>query len=211
MGDRLWRRVLVGLWFFAVAELATTVGMQLFAFGALQGVGNQYASFPPSQALGLDGVGPNRYRLSAGSDSVAYREGARTGDILDARPLPPGRRFRVFSSFWWPGERVTLILRAPGGAIKHVALTAVRVPATLDMWLANAGLAWMLLFAGFIVWRRTDTPQARVLSLLLILFNIGLGFQVQNWITPLPLLDGALAALSCFPFYFSFTLPRCTR
>jgi hypothetical protein len=41
---------------------------------------------------------------------------------------------------------------------------------------------------------------------LLILFNIGLGFQVQNWITPLPLLDGALAALSCFPFYFSLTL-----
>jgi hypothetical protein len=206
MSDLLWRRVLVGLWFFAVVELATTLGMQAFVFGALQGAGNQYASFPRSQTLELDPAGPNLYRLSVGSDSVAYHEGARTGDVLDAGSLPPGRRFRIFSSFWWPGERVALTLRAPDGAAKHIVLNAVHVPGTLDMWLANAGLAWMLLFAGFIVWRRSDTPQARVLSLLLILFNIGLGFQVQNWITPLPLLDGALAALSCFPFYFSFTL-----
>jgi hypothetical protein len=206
MSDLLWRRVLVGLWFFAVVQLAVAIGMQVFAFAALQGVDSVYASFPPSQTVELHAIGPNLYLLSVAPDSVAYHEGARTGDILDASLLPPSRRFRIFSSFWWPGERVALTLRSRDGATKHIDLSAVRVPGTLDMWLANAGLAWMLLFAGFIVWRRPDTAQARVLSLLLILFNIGLQFQVQNWFTPLPLLDCALAALSCFPFYLSQTL-----
>ncbi len=206
MSDLLWRRLLAALWFFAVVELVATIGMQVFAFGALEGVGNQYAAFPPSQAVELHALSPNLYRLSVGSDSVAYREGARTGDILEAGSLSPGARFRVFSSFWWPGERVTLTLRAPDAAMKQIALRAVHVLGTLDMWIANAGLLWMLLFAGFIVWRRPDTPQARVLSLLLILFNIGLAFQVQNWFTPLPLLDCALAALSGFPFFVSLAL-----
>lgn len=206
MTDARWRRLLIALWLFAVVQLTATIVMQIFFFGALPGVDNYFTFFPASQRLELTSVAPNRYRVTAGSDSTAYREGARSGGVLDTSDLPANRRFRVYSNFWWPGESVNLTLRSANGAPKHVRLTAVHVPGTFDMWIANAGLAWMLLFAGVIIWRRSNAPQARALSLLLIFFNIGLGFQVQNWITPLPLLDATVAALNGFFFYPSFAL-----
>ena len=206
MSDARWHRLLIAVWLFAVVELLATIVMQAFFYGALPGVNNYVTFFPPSQRVIFQPIGPNRYRLTVGSDSVAYREGARSGDVLDVGDLPPGDRFRIYSNFWWPGESVTLTLRDANGATVRVPLTAIRVRAPVDNWIGNAGLAWMLLFAGVILWRRPNAPQARVLSLLLILFNIGLEFEVQNWITPLPLLDAALAALSGFPFYLGFAL-----
>jgi hypothetical protein len=206
MSDALWRRLLIGVWLFFVVELLLTMGMQAFFFGALPGFDNVFDYFPVSQRVVADPVAPNLYRLTVAPGSIAHREGARTGDLLDAGQLPPSRRFRIFSGFWWPGETVMLSLRTANGVTVRVPLTAVRVPGTVDMWIANAGLAWMLLFAGVIIWRRSNTPQARVLSLLLILFNVGLGFQVQNWDTPVPLLDAGLAAFSGFPFFFGLSL-----
>lgn len=206
MNDASWRRLLTALWLFAVVQLTATIVMQVFFFGALPGVDNYFTFFPTSQRLELTSVAPNRYRVTAGSESTAYREGARSGDVLDTSDVPAGSRFRIYSNFWWPGESVNLSFRSAAGATKRVRLTAVHVPGTFDMWIANAGLAWMLLFAGVIIWRRSNAPQARALSLLLILFNIGLGFQVQNWITPLPLLDATVATLNGFFFYPSFAL-----
>ena len=132
MSAARWRRLLTALRLFAVVELLTTIGMQMFSFGALPGVDNYFTFFRPSQRIVLQPIGPNRYRTTIGNESIAYRE---------------------------------------GGAQRRIA---------------NAGLAWMLLLAGVILLARPNAPQARVLSLLLILLNIGLGFQGQNWATPLP-------------------------
>jgi len=205
MSEARWRRLLLALWLFAVVQLLTTVGMQVFFYGALPGVDNNIR-FPASQRFVLEPIAPNRYRVRVGTGSLAYREGARNGDLLDTGDLPAGFRFRIFSGFWWPGESVTLTLRRPNGTTALVPLTAVRVIVPFDYAIANAGLAWMLLFAGVILWRRANVPQARVLTLLLLLFNIGLQFQVWNWDTPVPPLDATLAALSGFPFYLSFAL-----
>jgi hypothetical protein len=76
----------------------------------------------------------------------------------------------------------------------------------VDMWIANAGLLWMLLFAGIIAWRRPGAPQARIIALWLMLFSIGVNFQVQNWDTPWPMLDAALAAVDGFIFYPALAL-----
>ncbi len=63
-----------------------------------------------------------------------------------------------------------------------------------DNWLGNAIIVWMAVFGGVIAWRRSDLPEARLLSLTLSSYVIG---DVLQWIVmPWPLLDLAFIACS---------------
>ena len=140
------------------------------------------------------------HSLAIAPSSPAHHAGLRSGDLVDLRLLSPGDRYRWTTGWWLRGGRIDLpVIR--GNAVRHVTLVARWYPMTLDEAIANAGILWMLIFAGAIAWLRPERREARVLALLLILYNIGLDFQPQNWITPWPALDGALATFSWIPFY----------
>ena len=207
VSDLTWRRLLLGLAAFAFVQLGLTMVMQALWYGALPGFDNAFTSFSSGETVRADQLGMTyRYRLTVGGGSVAYHAGARTGDVVDLSGLDRSARFRFKSGYWWPGETIALPLDRAGRAQAPLRLTAVRSPGTVDMWIANAGLLWMLAFATAIVARRSADPRARVLSLLLLLYCIGLGFQWQNWITPWPVLDAVLNAFAWVPLLVSWVL-----
>lgn len=143
--------------------------------------------------------------ITVSPTSQAYRAGLRTGDRVDLRQLSVGDRYRWVTSAWRRDEPIQApVLR--GGAIHHVSVTAVPFGFTWDIWLATMGILWMLLFAALIAWRRAESPEARTLALLLILMNLGIGIFPQNWMTPWPALDAALACLGAILFYVGIAL-----
>ena len=75
-------------------------------------------------------------------------------------------------------------------------MTAKWLPLVWYGQIANAGVLWMLVFSALLAWRRPENPEARALSLVLTLANIGLSFEAQNWLTPWPVLDAGLNGLS---------------
>ncbi len=196
MSTKAWRLLLLGLCAFGVLQLLLTVWMQVGHMAVLPGF--TPSGFAGSYGVEITTVAPFADRLTVTPGSDAYRVGLRTGDIIDLRALSPGERYRWETKWWWLGERADLTIRR-GSATLHFAVRAMQLQMTSDGWFANAGIFWMLLFAGIISWLRPERRDARVLALLLILSNIGLSFQPQNWITPWPALDAVLAAFSGIP------------
>ncbi len=204
MTTTAWRRLLLALCAFGLlqsgfetwTELSRMAFIPGFAAGGYAGYGS--ADERPTKTPFID-------RLTIAPGSEAYREGLRTGDLLDLRALSPSERYRWRAQWWWIGERADLTILRGNGTL-HLPLQAKHYPATTDMWISLAGGYWMLLFAGLISWLRPERRETRVLALLLILLEIGQNFQPQNWITPWPALDAALAALSGIPYYAGIAL-----
>jgi MFS family permease len=139
---------------------------------------------------------------------VAYRQGLRSGDLLDLHLLSPAQRYRWVSYFRPSGERVVLpiergralrrisvIIEPVGGlsAGKAIAIGALTLP--WDVWVAYLGFAWSLMFAAVIAWRRSDSKEGRILSLLLSTTVIAQLLSPLNWVSPWPGLDASLAFL----------------
>jgi len=171
--------------------------MQELHFGALPGFAVPFYGAAPSadSASTAPAATPFVYKLTLPASSQLARDGLRSGDLLDLRVASPTDRYRWATGFWWTGEpfQATIIR---GGSIRHFTLTAEWLPLDWYGRLANAGVLWMLLFATILAWRRADNREARTLALLLLLMNIGIGFQAQNWVTPWPALDATLECLS---------------
>jgi len=77
---------------------------------------------------------------------------------------------------------------------------------TWDVWLSYVAAFWELLFAALIVWRRSDSTEARTLALMLVLNNIGFSFVPNYWVTPWPVIDAVLQALVKIVLYANFAL-----
>jgi class 3 adenylate cyclase len=168
-------------------------------------VGIDLRSTQPYAVPGTPTGTPFVERISVFPGSPADRAGVKTGDLIDARQLSPGERWRWFNAFWMTGERVELpVVRADG--TRRVAMTATPLPMTWDVWLSYVAAFWELGFAGLIAWRLANSAQARILALILVLNNLGWSFTPNYWVTPWPALDAVLAALVKIPLFANFAL-----
>ncbi|MBV8724349.1 MAG: hypothetical protein JO351_03920 [Candidatus Eremiobacteraeota bacterium] len=125
----------------------------------------------------------------------------RTGDIVDLRRLSPQQRFAWRYHDAAVGERLTLPLRRDGTP-RTVAIVATKAQyfgrpffslASWPYWLAVAGYFWLTFFAALIAWRRPDSAEARVLTLLLL--TTVSGTVLVNWHAAIPALDDGLYVL----------------
>lgn len=109
-------------------------------------------------------VGP----IIVAPDSSAYTTGARTGDVIDGRALSNAARYRLWSPNYLAGETLQLPLRKSTG-IHVVDVVAARAPPQrfVALAFAYAAAVWGILFGALLAWRRSDTPDARILALLL--------------------------------------------
>ena len=197
MSTPAWRRLLLSLCAFEFLLLCTNVWMEELHFATLPGFAVPFYGPAPDAASvrAVSTTTPKVYELTFPAANPLARAGIRSGDLLDLRGSSPAERYRWATKFWWAGEPFhATIVR--GSSTLHVTLIAQWLPLVWYGQIANAGVLWMLLFAALLAWRRPDDPEARTLSLLLIVQNIGISFESQNWLTPWPLLDATLNGLS---------------
>lgn len=193
----MWRRWLFGLCAFGFLQLGVCVWMQELHFGSLPGFEVAFFGAAPGAdaVLSTPTTTPYVYELTIPAGNPLARTGVRNGDLIDLRAASAADRYRWATNFWWAGEQFhATILR--GGRIRHFTLTAEWLPLDWYGRVANAGILWMLLFATMLAWLRSGDREARTLALLLLITNIGINFQAQNWITPWPALDAILECLS---------------
>lgn len=125
----------------------------------------------------------------------------RVGDLVDLRKLQPAQRFMWRYHDARAGEQLTLPVQRNG---KNYSVTIVASKAdyfgkpflslaSWPYWLGVAGSLWMMLFAALIAWRRADSIEARILTLLL-LTTVG-GTVLVNWRAGLPAIDDVLFVL----------------
>ena len=197
MSTAAWRRLLLALCAFALLQLGVCAWLQGARFAVLPGFDVPFfGTAPNANSVQMSPTRtPQVFMLTFPPSSPLAAQGVRSGDLLDLRNASPGERYRWWTKFWWAGEQVRADI-LHGHAPKRVTLTAQWVPLDWYGAVANVGICWMLLFATLLAWRRPDDPEARTLALLLILINLGLNFQPQNWISPWPALDATLSSLS---------------
>ncbi|MBV9027649.1 MAG: hypothetical protein JO311_03460 [Candidatus Eremiobacteraeota bacterium] len=125
----------------------------------------------------------------------------RTGDLVELRKLSPEQRFAWRYHDARVGERLTIPIRR-GGISHAIPIVASKAQyfgrpffsaASWPYWLAVAGYFWLTLFAALIAWRRPDSAEARVLTLLLL--TTVTGTVLVNWRATIPALDDALYVL----------------
>lgn len=203
MTTAAWRRLLLALCAFALLQLGISAWAEVTNFAAIPGL---VANSLPGEGAGIATTAtPFVDRLTFPRSNPLWRRGLRSGDLVDLRRLTPVQRYRLISRWWWLGERIDLPVIRNGAALT-IPLVPQKYDFPIDWQIANVGLAWLILFAALIAWRRPDSAEARVLALLLIGYNIGLTFQSQNWVTPWPALDIALVTLTQPLYYAAFAL-----
>ncbi|MDQ6931661.1 MAG: hypothetical protein M3160_00645 [Candidatus Eremiobacteraeota bacterium] len=181
--DILWRGLLLTLCVLGLASLV--VGF--FAGSEFSTSGLRPVSSAGSAHLQKVTVAPG---------SSAARNGLRTGDVIDTRPMSSAERYRLFN-LKYRGELIHLYVVRPAGLSRATIVGSKPVQYfTWDVWIALAGAAWMLLFAGLLALRCPHSRDARVLALLLIGVVFQTGLTSSNWITPWAALDATAAVLS---------------
>lgn len=201
MGSRAWRQLLLGLCALGLVLTANAVWTSAYTLGVDPGVTRAYTT--PLVVPKVAGEAPFVIRIDAPPGSSAYRQGLRTGDLIDLRLLTPGERYRWLNYFRLAAQRADVPIERDG---KRLVLSVVSEPRTLtgggllsfgwDSWLALFGLFWTLLFAGVIAWKRSDSTDGRILSLLLITLVLSSDVTPLNFVTPWPALDATGALLS---------------
>ena len=169
---RAWRRFLLGLCALGFGLTVNAVWTGAYALGVDPGVTRAYTT--PLVVPKVTGQAPFVIRIEAPPESPAFRQGLRTGDLLDLRLLTPGERYRWLNYFRVAGERADIPIVRDG---KRLVVNVVSESRTLagggllsygwDSWLALFGLFWTLIFAAIIAWKRSDSTEGRILSLLL--------------------------------------------
>ncbi len=128
--------------------------------------------------------------------SPAARAGLHSGDVLQVARLSPAVRYRLKTGVA-AHERLTLVVTHDGVTKTVLYTSGPGVPVRRwDLWLGYAGMLWMLLFAALIAWRRPESAEARVLSILLVLFVIPTLVAPGNWVSPWPMVDFITSIIS---------------
>jgi hypothetical protein len=125
---------------------------------------------------------------SVDPNGAAQASGLRIGDLIHLRTLSPGDRYRLLLGVH-PHERIPIVIsrgsRTIGLTFQSGGLPVWRWD--ISLWCAAS--FWLLGFAVFLAWRCADSPEARVLCLLLVLYPAGSGLQQGAWLTRSPLAD----------------------
>lgn len=189
MSTTAWRRLLLTLCAFGVVQLGYVAWLAANDGGFL-GLDTAPTSTPFVRSV------------SVVPGSAAYDAGLRTGDLIDGRALSAPARYRWFESWFLNSATVQLPIRH-GDVLKVVTLKAQLQPGgfssglgVYSVWVAIAADLWILLFAALVASRRPESIEARTLCLMLALGVIANDFQSNNWLTPWPALDAALACLA---------------
>jgi sigma-B regulation protein RsbU (phosphoserine phosphatase) len=206
-----WRRLLLGLCALGFVLTANAVWIGVYALGVDPGVTRTYTT--PLVVPKMTGEPPFVIRFDAPPGSAAYRQGLRSGDLLDLRLLTPGERYRWINYFRLAGQRSDVPIERGG---KRLVVSVVSESRTLasggllsfgwDVWLGLFGLFWMLVFAGVIAWRRSDSAEGRILSLLLSTLVLSTDVTPLNFVTPWPAIDALGAFLSATLYGLSTAL-----
>ena len=178
------QRILLALCALAALAVAIALWITLNLYGASS------ARWIPSGVPFVDVV------ASVDQGSPPAEAGLRVGDRLDIRDLSPAGRLR-FRNGLVVGETVVLPVRRDG---ERKTVTFAPWPETKsrfwreDGWdqvLSVVGEFWAVFVAALIVWRRPDSYEAQLLALVLILSNLGTAIapQLNDWVTPWPVLD----------------------
>ena len=195
-----WRRLLLGLCALGFVLTANAAWTAAYKLGVDPGVTRSYTS--PLIVPKATGEAPFIIHLDAPLESAAYRQGLRSGDLIDLRLLAPGERYRWLSYFRLAAQRADLPIERNG---KRRIVNVVPEPRALtsggllsfgwDAWLAYFGFVWTLTFAGVIAWKRSESKEARILSLLLSTLVLSSCLSPINFVTRWPALDATAAFL----------------
>lgn len=178
-----WRAFLVTL---CVLALAQNFAGWWTAYNVAAGTGVQ-----------VDGAASTlQWRIDVAPGSPAYAAGLRSGDIVDAARLSSAERYRLWTGTWVYGERVTLPLLRPGGAVAVTVTASQKKNLRWDSLLGWIGSTWAFAFALLLAWRRSGTPQARLLTMLLVLPNLAINLFPFSWATGSALVDAVSFAFA---------------
>ena len=170
----------------AVALWAVSLFMELQTDGAFQ-------AFPARAGR------PYTERFFVLTGGAAFRGGLRTGDTVDVRFLSPEKRYRLINRKL-AGEVFALPVHR-GAHTLRVTVTAQNIGARWDAGLADAANLWAILIAALLAWRRSDSAEARVLCLVLVLGPISQFLAPYTWVTPWLPLDVAMSLISAVTFW----------
>lgn len=164
--------------------------LALCALGLALIVANAVTDLTVGGSFGLSGT-PTAVasvdRLVVRPGGAAAESGIQTGDLLDWRRLPPATRFRLY---YGPrvGEPLTLPIVRDGVERTVTVVTSRSGGEDWTGWLFYVGEIWIALCCALIAWRRSESPEARLLILYLLgVFVVSQGFG--DVITPWPVVD----------------------
>ena len=139
--------------------------------------------------------------------SLAQRSGVRAGDAIDLRSIAPATRY---------DERNELLAGKPvrfaivrNGVVRWLTVRPepyTRIPFWASSqwefdWAFWLGSALSLSIAALLMWRRPDSAEVRMLSLTLILINLGENlFPINGWLTPWAAVDAVINVVAQFAF-----------
>ncbi len=202
MSTVAWKKLLLALCAFAIIQQ----GVVMWIVTQSTHPGTRQIAASPFRVYGRPVGEPFVHRITVQKIGGAILAGLRTDDIVDLRPLSPAERYRWMTGSNWPGEDISIpVVR--GGSRHLTTIIGQRRPWNWAFGLSQFGGLWMLLFAALIAWRRAEIAEARTLSMLLILLNIGGNFSFNNgWVTPWPVADAILAGVSAIAVAAGFAL-----
>ena len=139
--------------------------------------------------------------------SLGDRSGIRPGDAIDLRLMSPSARYSLRNELL-AGKPIALPL-VRNGAMRWLTVRPepyTRIPFwSSSQWLFNwafwLGSALSVCIAAFLMWRRPESTEVRLLALTLLLINLGENlFPINGWVTPWPNLDVVLNVVAQFVF-----------
>lgn len=177
MSVRGWRIALLA--FCAVCTAINARSLFTDAIEASSALGFEAERVPDPGFVRISSVDPG---------GAAQNSGLRAGDLIDLRVLSASARYRILTGVA-PYERIPLTISRNAQTV-HVVFHAGGKPTwRWDIWLFCASSFWLIAFAVLIAWRRADSAEARVLCVLLALFDAATGLQPGSWLTPSPFAD----------------------
>ena len=162
-----------------------------------------FVALGPMSLIGIIGVRPDpafHERIVVAPKTPADESGLRTGERIALLRLASPDRYRFPGPYWGTDPIGLPVERREGITLVRVRPVSARPVQTLQVWLGYAGALCALGVATLLVWRRADSPEARLLALFLIVLIDGTLFAGNNWITPWPRLDVWISCLGfiCF-------------
>lgn len=119
---------------------------------------------------------------------AAEGSGLRQGDLIELSNLAPDDRYRILTGVY-PHQSIPLTIRR-GDRTAQVIYRGGDAPVwRWDITLSAAADAWMLGFAFLIAWRRADSAEARILTIIFALYVGSGALQAGSWLTPSPFAD----------------------
>lgn len=177
--------------------------LAFFALVLLQNCAGWWLAANVRGAVGVSVAGvvrPFIWTIRITPKSPAYDEGLRTGDVVDATAVTPADRYRLWTGAVLVGKHV-VIPRLRDAQVERIPVIATRPQSHWDAFWGWFGSTWCILFAIFIVWRRVELVEARVLALILVLPNVAINLFPFIWMTPYAALDAATYALGSAAFW----------